>query len=81
MDTVIGKVDGVFDSLEDAVDKFGNSIKSDRKLSDSKSEDGKIKEVQNSTSSNWAMERMKNGGGASQTTMQQDGKSVPIRSD
>jgi hypothetical protein len=74
MDTIMSKADGVFDGLESAVDQFGNSIKSDRKLKDSKSEDDKIKEVQNSTSSNWAMERLKNGGGPSQTSMQTDGE-------
>lgn len=71
-------VDEFFDGLENTIDKFGNSIKTDRQLKEAQELQDSTKGKKNGgdTSINWAAERLKNGGAGSQTKVNLNGKSI-----
>lgn len=70
MDDISTKVDGFFANMEKTVDQFGTSIKLDKQIGNAESnKDDKVQDAQTSTSSNWASERLKNGGAGSDTTV------------
>jgi len=76
MDDMVAKVDEVFDTLENTVDQMGNTVSTKQEIKAETDAKPEVKEAQTSTSTTWASERLKNGGAATETSVDLKGNFV-----
>lgn len=77
IDGLMDSVDEFFDGIESTIDDFGDKFKTNKQL-DSKQGSAQKDQKKGGTSANWAAERLKNGGAATQTKTDPNGKQLAL---